>query len=128
MNSRLKSWAWRWGPAVLIMVIIFLASSTPGDDLPQFGAFDFSLKKAGHAFGYALLALGLLRGLSNGKDFSRREWLLALLLSMLYAVSDECHQILTPGRTPSPIDVMIDTGGAAMGLAVWTVIRSVLLA
>ena len=123
MLSTLKTWAWRWGPAVLIMAVIFLASSTPGDELPSFGSFDFSLKKGGHTLGYALLALGYLRGLAWKRPTSRGSMMLAIAFCLLYAISDEFHQTFTPGRTPSVIDVLIDTTGAAIGLASWNLLR-----
>jgi VanZ family protein len=105
------------------MAVIFLASSTPGDELPQFGAFDFSFKKGGHTLGYALLALGFLRGLAWKRQTSRRSMIFAVLFSFLYALSDEFHQTFTPGRTPSVLDVLIDTTGAVVGVAGWTFIR-----
>ncbi len=45
---------------------------------------------------------------------------LVLLASFLYAASDEIHQAFVPSREGRPMDVLIDTGGAALGLAaVW---------
>ncbi len=123
MLQTLRSLLSRWWPAVLIMTIIFFASATPGDELPQFGALDFSFKTGGHAFGYALLALSYLRGLAAGRQPSWRKMVLAVLFSFLYATTDEFHQIFTPGRTPSPVDVMIDTTGATLGVATWAFVR-----
>jgi VanZ family protein len=119
MSFSLKTWTIRWGPALLVMVIIFAASATPGSDLPQFGVLDFSFKKGGHALGYALLALGYLRGLSYRRTPSRTHLALAVTFSFLYAMTDEYHQSFTPGRNSSPIDVMLDTVGAAFGVVIW---------
>ena len=44
----------------------------------------------------------------------------AILLALLYATSDEIHQIFTPGRTPAVTDVLLDTVGASVGAAAWT--------
>jgi VanZ family protein len=38
-------------------------------------------------------------------------------LSLLYGISDELHQGLTPGRTPDVMDLVADTLGAALGVA-----------
>jgi VanZ family protein len=99
----------RWGPALLVMVIIFLASSTPGKDMPSFGLWDTLVKKGGHMTGYFLLTLGMLRGLH------RPLWktsLIALGLVLLYAAGDEFHQSFVAGRNSTPVDVGIDMVGA----------------
>jgi VanZ family protein len=110
--------------AILIMLAIFFASGTPGNDLPDLGRWDLFTKKGGHLLGYALLAVGYLRGLANGRPVTRRLWFLAVLLSGIYATSDEFHQYFIAGRSCSIYDVMIDTVGAVFGASTWTWIRS----
>jgi VanZ family protein len=108
----------RWLPAALIMAVIFGFSSTPATRLPNFGTLDFVVKKGGHMFGYALLALAYWYGLR----FERSRWWLALLLALLFACSDEFHQSFVPGRHPSWVDVLgYDGGGAliALSLGLW---------
>ena len=122
--TSLRTWFRRWGPALLMMALIFGASSTPGNDLPEFGLWDFLVKKGGHMLGYALLAASCLRGLAISRGMSRRMLFLAVIMAGLYAVTDEFHQSFTPGRTPSPTDVGIDTLGAAVGAGVCVWIRS----
>ena len=39
----------------------------------------------------------------------------AILLGMLYAISDEIHQGFSPGRSPRIADVYIDTLGVILG-------------
>ena len=41
--------------------------------------------------------------------------LVALILSSLYGVSDEFHQIFTPSRSCDPMDWLVDTIAAALG-------------
>jgi VanZ family protein len=118
MTMRLKNWFWRWGPAVLMMIVIYLASDTPGPDLPKFGLWDTLVKKGGHALGYALLALAYLRGLSNSRGRPTAKQVVgALALAAAYAVADELHQSFTRGRVPAAIDVLIDILGAVAGLS-----------
>lgn len=111
----MKAFLRRWGPALLIMVTIFAFSATPGDDLPRFGLVDLLVKKGGHMAGYALLALACLRGFDTGRPFSRACWL-AFGLTLAYALTDELHQVFTPGRHPSLLDVGVDAAGAALAL------------
>jgi len=46
---------------------------------------------------------------------------LAGLICVGYAISDEIHQIFVPGRGPQIKDVLIDSGGAAVGIFIWLV-------
>jgi VanZ family protein len=120
----MKLWIWRWGPALTIMILIFIASTIPGSDLPEFGVWDFSIKKTGHMLGYALLTAAYLHGMDSGRRTARFRSLIAICLAILYAVSDEFHQTFTPGRNASPWDVCIDAVGGGIGLAVWYLIRT----
>jgi VanZ family protein len=110
------------------MALIFIASSTPGRDIPSFGVWDTIVKKCGHMIGYALLAAAYYRGLTNGKNVTRFQLILTLGLAVLYSISDEFHQKFTSGRTSSAGDVFIDTVGAVIGLVIWTWIRVRLIA
>ncbi len=105
----------RWAPAVLIMIAIFIASSTPSSQIPRFGVIDILIKKGGHFLEYAALAVAFLFGFGNLRP---RTIFLAVLLAFFYACSDELHQVFTAGRHPSPVDVGIDTLGAACGALV----------
>lgn len=108
---------YRWGPAIIIMGIIFIASSTPGSDLPDFGSVNFLAMKGGHLLGYILLSAAFLHGLSNGGPITRSRIAVTWILVILYAVLDEWHQSFTPGRNPAFLDVSIDTAGGFLGVA-----------
>jgi VanZ family protein len=105
----------RWGGALALMAVIFVASATPGDDLPDAGDWDTLFKKSGHFFVYAVLGAAYLRGLAWGRPPSARDAWYAVLLAALYAASDELHQRFTPGRSPALGDVAIDVVGSAVG-------------
>jgi VanZ family protein len=124
MRFSIRDWLWRWGPAGIMMTLIFTASATPGQDLPTFGFLDFIVKKGGHAFGYALLGVAYLRGLTKGKNASPGQLLLSVVMASIYAVMDEFHQRFTPGRSPSVEDVIVDTIGAAAGVGIWPLLRT----
>ncbi len=47
----------RWLPAIVIMLVLFIASATPGNKIHNFGVVDFYIKKAGHFTAYACLAI-----------------------------------------------------------------------
>lgn len=103
----------RWIPALILMAVIFVSSSMPSANLPDYGVFDRLVKKGGHVIGYALLSLAYWYGL----DFDPRKRWLVWLMAVLYAITDELHQSFTPGRQPSLADVLIfDSGGALLGI------------
>ena len=114
-----------WGPAVVIMLVIFALSATPGKELPTFGVIDWLVKKGSHMLGYALLALGFLRGIAGAAGEVKPHWKyagLAILLTALYAMSDEAHQFFVAGRSSEWTDVGIDTTGGLIALFLWQLI------
>jgi VanZ family protein len=96
-----------WLPVVAWAAVIFALSSIPSLN-SGLGTWDFVLRKIAHASEYAILAALLWRALS-------RRWP-ALIVAVAYAVTDELHQHFVRGRTGSARDVLIDAGGAVVGL------------
>ncbi len=95
------------------MAIIFVLSDTPGTELPVFGSLDWLIKESGHLIGYALLGWSYLYGLGK---FTRKAAISAFGLAFLYALTDEYHQSLVPGRDASLVDIGVDALGAALGV------------
>jgi VanZ family protein len=50
-----------------------------------------------------------------GTGIQRHRWW-AMVVVALYAISDEVHQAFIPGRSPSLLDVGIDSVGGFMGM------------
>ena len=119
--AKRSTWWARWLPLLLAMGVIFFASNQPAADLPNFGLWDLGVKKLGHFLAYALLALLALRAVLDWQ----RPFLVAGLLVFLYALSDEFHQMFTPGRNASLVDVAIDMSGALTCL--WLIHRQKLV-
>ena len=81
----------------------------------------YLFRKCGHLSEYAIFALLLWRAIYQPQKNDPRPWLwtpagLALALVLLYAASDELHQVFVPTRTAHFTDVLIDTSGGAIGL------------
>ena len=63
---------------------------------------------------FSILALKFFELYKNRKiKFS---YLFALIFSILYAASDEIHQIISDNRGPSFIDVLIDSSGSILAI------------
>ena len=110
--------AGRWLAVAIWMAIIFWFSHQETLPVAGHALLDIPLRKAGHAFVYAVLGILLLRALApTARRPGRRLGALAVALAALYAVTDEFHQSLVPGREPRVSDVLIDIVGASLGVA-----------
>jgi VanZ family protein len=100
---------WVWGPAVLQMALIFVASSLPGESLPS----DLPDHTA-HFVAYGLLGMLVLRAVAGARwaGVTLRGALLAWVICALYGVTDEWHQMYVSGRTPTLDDWVADALGA----------------
>jgi VanZ family protein len=100
------------------MGVIFVASATPSAQIPSAGPWDLLVKKGGHLLSYALLAWLWLWALQPALSPPRLCWVV-LTIAVLYAASDEYHQTFVVGRNGTPVDVLIDTIGALLGILLW---------
>jgi len=84
-------------------------------------------RKGAHVLEYAvlgILAWLALRSLQpQPRPWCRSDAIKALILVLVYAVSDEIHQTFVPTREGAVMDVIIDTVGGAAGLVLAWVAR-----
>jgi VanZ family protein len=98
-----------WLPVVVWAAVIFVLSSIASLST-GLGGWDTVLRKGAHLTEYAILGALLLRALGRAAP--------ALAGGALYAASDELHQHFVQGRHASPLDVLLDTAGVAVGVYV----------
>ena len=81
----------------------------------------FAIVKGWHAAEFAILCMLALMILDRiAMSRPRRNVVLALAFSLLFAVLDEYHQTFVPGRGGTWTDVVIDgLGASAVGLIAW---------
>ena len=140
-NSSPRQRLWRYGPLLLWIAFISLASTSEFSasntsqlirplllwlftnlSEARLGAVHFLTRKAAHFTEYAVLAFLTRRALiTSSHAFIQRYWFqLGLLLVMTFALLDEFHQSFVPSRTASIYDSAIDVAG---GLTVLLVFR-----
>lgn len=138
-------------PAILCMILIFMFSAAPAENssemsdglsykivdavgqLPFFHWDDtekatkaemihIPLRKTAHFSEYAILAVlwAAPLGLFLKKTWKRLG--LAFIICVLYACTDELHQLFVPGRDGNIRDVLIDGAGAAVGILLWSIV------
>lgn len=123
----------RWGMVIAWAIVIFIFSCQGPEtsnnnnkfiilimesigvklDINKGLDINFIIRKLSHFMEFFILYYLLQRALSNGR-YDRRSLRISLLITFLYACSDEIHQGFIPGRNPSFKDVIIDTGGGIL--------------
>ena len=137
-----------WLPAVAMMVIIFLFSSKTAvysnessmniassvltiyeqtigvvqdepDRIKQLETINHYIRKTAHFCEYALLSCAFLLHLLALKK--KGIWLVVppIILSAIYASTDEFHQTMVSGRGGMVRDVFLDTSGAVAGALIF---------
>ena len=104
----------RWLAPLVLMAVIFFLSAQP-DLSSGLGIIDLVGRKVVHAGEYALLC-GLWWRALRTVACPRAALTGAFAIAVAYAATDELHQTFVPGRTGSPVDVGIDTLGAALAV------------
>ena len=114
------------GNVIRLIIGIF----RPGfDNLPEaeqteiVASLQFLARKSAHFSIYMILGvLSFLTFISYEKLLFAMRLTLSCGICLLYAASDEIHQLFVPGRSCELRDVMIDFSGAALGIAVSSLI------
>lgn len=76
--------------------------------------------KLGHGLLYAVLAAtAIFAMISVPPRKALQTGLLVVLFCLLYGITDEFHQSFVPGREPSGGDLLADTAGSAVAVALW---------
>jgi len=122
-----------WIPVFLWSFQIFALSSmpNPADILPnalirvlwRTTIFEqrlfFLLGPVGHLINFCVLAFLLLRALTWQKPVYRYHITFAFILTFLYGLSDEIHQLFVPSRAFQLRDVLVNSLGAVIGLTAY---------
>ena len=81
------------------------------------------IRKTAHFTEYFILGVLIVNCLINFK-ISKYYLLYAILIGVIYAISDEIHQVFVSGRVGSPVDVLIDSCGVITSVGFINLIRS----
>lgn len=128
MRSPADAWRrlLRWLPALAWMAVIFLLSSQGGLRVSEDVGTEKPIRIVAHLATFALLAGLLVFAICGRRAPSGRAVVGAVGLTLLYALSDELHQALVPGRNGRLDDVVIDLAGAVAGAALAAVVLATL--
>lgn len=85
----------------------------------------FIIRKLAHFTEYLILGF-LTINMLNKNDISKK-YLLSILICIIYATSDEIHQIFVPGRACQIRDILIDSIGSITGVYLYKLINTKIL-
>lgn len=85
----------------------------------------FIIRKLAHFTEY--LILGLLVANMFTKNNINNLYLISIILCIIYATSDEIHQIFVPGRACQIRDILIDSIGSITGVYLYKLINTKIL-
>lgn len=74
------------------------------------------IRKGAHFFAYFILGILLMYSLYRNHTYGLKAASIALSICILYAISDEVHQIFIPGRSGQLADVILDSAGGIVGI------------
>lgn len=102
-------------PPVLWAGLIFWNSSRPNVNIPKLGFQN--VDKIAHFGVYFILGYLIVRAITAEKTLKIgwKKNLLILLIGVLYAASDEFHQLFVPGRSADLADWIADLVGVILG-------------
>ncbi|MHA4990373.1 VanZ family protein [Cetobacterium somerae] len=111
--------------SIIIMSLIFYFSHQTGEDslkqsnfilqyLKNFlEIFNLDVRKLAHFTIYLILGSSYFLSF---KSLDKKSAIISIILTFLYACTDEIHQGFIPGRGPTIKDVLIDTLGGSLGI------------
>lgn len=80
----------------------------------------FIVRKTAHFTEYFILGLILILYLQTKEKLATKYIILAIIFCVLYATSDEIHQLFVDGRSCKIIDILIDTCGSSLAILGFT--------
>ena len=85
------------------------------------------LRKCMHASEYCILSILILNCMQKYNIKKSKSIIIAIIISFIYACTDEFHQLFVIGRTSRFTDVSIDTAGAIIGCVFYIIILKIIL-
>jgi VanZ family protein len=110
-----------WLPVLLWVAVMQYFSSAP-NPYARIGEGTTTTDILGHLCGFIVLSLLVVRWwcFRTGERTGRRI-LQAFAFCLAYAILDELHQVPIPGRSFEWSDLLVDSAGIGIGVALWQV-------
>ena len=87
--------------------------------------FSLFIRKTAHFSEYFILGILSCNLVRQYRVIKKKEYIFIILFCVLYAFSDEFHQMFVSGRTPQIFDVCIDTVGSILGIGIYYLFKKI---
>ena len=81
------------------------------------------IRKNAHFFAYFVLGVLIISAFRKNGMSGYKSIILTMLICILYALSDEAHQMFVSGRGAEVKDVLIDSAGTSVGVGIYMLIE-----
>lgn len=142
MHGKRRAIILAWSVVILWMALIFFLSHQPANKSSELSSgigdvivqmvdkvlttdhinldfMHFLIRKSAHFTAYFILGMLVIVAISKRRVVNRYTLLGALLICVIYAMTDEFHQLFIPGRSGEVRDVLIDSAGATVGIGIY---------
>lgn len=106
----------------LIMRTLKTFKRVSSKDHFDMGRINHLVRKYAHFFTYLVLGILVMNALSRSGFIGFKILALSISICVLYAISDEVHQLFVPGRGAQVKDVLIDSAGATVGISLYSLL------
>jgi VanZ family protein len=133
-----------WAAVITWMAFIFLLSHQPAEESRElsqqvtevvvdkfekitpvkyvyFRELHHFLRKSAHFFAYFVLGILVINAIRRCGNRENNNLGIALCICILYAISDEIHQLFVSGRSSEFRDIIIDSLGASAGTSLYQI-------
>lgn len=86
----------------------------------------FVIRKLAHFTIYTIAGINLYGFINTYNIENKYKMIGALLVGIIYATSDEIHQMFSGGRTPAVMDVFIDSCGVLFGVNMFLITNKII--
>jgi len=108
-----------WIITILIAIIIFYVSSLI---FPSSTGKGFNWKPiAYHFYAFLIFSAFIIIAITKGKN--KKLIPLTIILAIIYAISDEVHQLFVPGRAFAFADILTDSAGILFAVLIYVLLR-----
>lgn len=107
---------------IISKIVNIISKVTPSIEINE-ANLNHIIRKAAHFTIYLILGILVTNALKDGNKSKLNLILASLVICILYAISDEFHQLFIPGRSGEIKDVILDSLGALLGILMMSSVK-----
>jgi VanZ family protein len=105
--------------------VVEKVTPVPNFNMKELNHLDHLVRKNAHFFNFLVLSMLVIYALRRSGRKGFKWFIIAIGICIIYAVSDEIHQLYVPGRGAQLKDVLIDSSGVLVGGSLYLITRKI---